>query len=227
MALAGIAAGCAASDPPPTNPLDETSTGTTMTGGTPRPLPTFPASGTVTVTPSDGSTPSPDAAAQAEHVTGEAISRLAEWTGVPETDLRLTAIERVEWPDACIGIANPAVACAEVITPGYRVTLHHVNAPDVPYLVHANETGRYAWAPLFGPEERTVAGVDAAAGTVTLERIEGGTDAMGTLHRVAPGSTLEVPLAALQPGQRVVIGTAPAVDGAREGLIVLLAPVVP
>jgi hypothetical protein len=29
----------------------------------------------------------------------------------------------VEWPDACLGVSQPDVACAEVITPGYRVLL--------------------------------------------------------------------------------------------------------
>lgn len=29
----------------------------------------------------------------------------------------------VAWPNACLGVANPSGACAEVITPGYRILL--------------------------------------------------------------------------------------------------------
>ena len=35
----------------------------------------------------------------------------------------MKSVEFVEWPDACLGIAQRDVACAEVITPGYRIIL--------------------------------------------------------------------------------------------------------
>ena len=38
-------------------------------------------------------------------------------------DIRLVELEAVEWPNACLGIQEPDQSCAEVITPGYRVTL--------------------------------------------------------------------------------------------------------
>lgn len=170
-------------------------------------------------------TPASDASAEAEQVTGEAIARLAEWIGAPEAEFRLTSIEAVDWPDACLGIENPALACAEVITPGYRVTLHHVAAPNSPYLVHASEGGRYSWAPSRGPAPRTVASVDPDAGTVTLEPLDAGEGEMGTLQRTVPGSFLEVPLRQLEPGQRISIATADPLDGAVAGLIVLLVPI--
>lgn len=224
--LAFILAGCAPSDPPPTSPLDEDADNATL--GTSIPLPTFTPPSEVTASPTtDPSiTPTSDAAAEAEQITGEAIARLAEWIGAPETEFRLTSIEAVDWPDACLGIENPAIACAEVITPGYRVTLHHVSAPNSPYLVHASEGGRYSWAPSRGPVPRTVASVDPDAGTVTLEPLDANEDDMGTLHRTVPGSFLEVPLRDLEPGQRVSIGTADPAEGADAGLIVLMVPIV-
>jgi len=33
----------------------------------------------------------------------------------------LVTVEQVDWPDACLGVAEPDQVCAQVITPGYRV----------------------------------------------------------------------------------------------------------
>lgn len=227
--LLPLLAACAPSDPPPTSPLDEE----TPTA-TPSPPATVSATATSTGTPDETSqptvaasgTPATSAAAEAERITGEAIARLAEWSGTPQTELRLTSIEAVDWPDACLGVANPALACADVITPGYRVTLHHVSDPEVPYYVHTSKDGRYSWAPSLEPESRWVESVDAEAGTVTLEATggEGQEDHLGRMHRVVPGSYLEVPLDALPVGQRVWIGTADPVGG-EAGLIVFLVPI--
>jgi hypothetical protein len=228
-ALAAVAilllAACAPSDPPPTSPLADANA---PTGTVPGALPTFPAGATVipTDTPSGAwPTPASSAAVDAERITGDAIARLAEWIGGAETEFRLTSIEATSWPDSCLGIANPVIACADVITPGYRVTLHHIAAPNSLYLVHTSNDGRYVWAPSRGPEERTVASVDPDAGTVGLERPAGGDDQLGLRHRAVPGSTLEVALRDLQAGQRVVIGTADPLEGGDAGLIVLLVPV--
>ena len=224
LAAVALLVACAPSDPPPTNPLDDGGATSTATG----PLPTFPATGSVTATaPLDGSsvTPASDVGAETERITGEALALLAEWIGAPATEFRLTSIEAVAWPDACLGIINPAVACAEVVTPGYRVSLHHVGAPSNAYLIHAGKGGRYVWSPSRGPEERIVASVDPDAGTVGLERPAGGDDQLGLLHRAVPGSSLDVPLRDLQPGQRVWIGTADPLDDAEAGLIVLLVPI--
>jgi hypothetical protein len=32
-------------------------------------------------------------------------------------------MERVEWPDACLGAAGDDEVCAEVVTPGFRIVL--------------------------------------------------------------------------------------------------------
>ena len=224
VVAAVLLAACAPSDPPPTNPLDDGGPGSTATG----PLPTFPATGSVTATaPLGGAsvTPASDAGAETERITGEALALLAEWIGAPATEFRLTSIEAVEWPDACLGVANPALTCADVVTPGYRVTLHHVAAPSSPYLVHVSKAENYVWAPSRGPVSRRVAAVDPDGGTVTLENL-GATEAhMGSLQRVVPGTFLEVPLRDLQPGQLVSIGTADPLDGAEAGLIVILVPI--
>lgn len=36
---------------------------------------------------------------------------------------RIISVEAVDWPDACLGAARPDEACAQVITPGYRIVI--------------------------------------------------------------------------------------------------------
>jgi hypothetical protein len=50
--------------------------------------------------------------------TEDLANRLGSADGIT-----LKGVGFVEWPDACLGIEQPDVACAEVITPGYRVLL--------------------------------------------------------------------------------------------------------
>jgi hypothetical protein len=55
--------------------------------------------------------------------TAAAKADLAGRLGVAEDEINVKGIEFVEWPNACLGVSQPDVACAEVITPGYRITL--------------------------------------------------------------------------------------------------------
>lgn len=48
---------------------------------------------------------------------------LAADLGISPDDILFTAFEEVDWPDACLGLPAADEACAEVITPGYRITL--------------------------------------------------------------------------------------------------------
>jgi hypothetical protein len=213
--LVALAAACGPSDPPPTSPLADPVTPSPDVTSTPAPLPTF------TPTPSDASPLPPDREVEAEHIVGEAISRLAEWTGEPETAFRLLEVEPVEWPNACIGVEIPDIACAEVITPGYRIAIYHAGRPNgPPYLVHASATGRYAWMPAFD----AVRVVESVSGNlVTFEAVPG-SDEMGRLHRAAPGSLLEPALSALSPGDRVHVAITWPLPGEDPGLIVWLVP---
>lgn len=49
----------------------------------------------------------------------------------------LTAFEK-EWPDACLGLAKSGEMCAQVITPGYEVT---VEASGKTYIYRTNSDG--------------------------------------------------------------------------------------
>ena len=67
-----------------------------------------------------------------------AISALSENLGLDADEIIVVSSETVEWPDACLGITNEGIACAEVITPGYKIILE-ANGKQVEY--HTDESG--------------------------------------------------------------------------------------
>jgi hypothetical protein len=50
-------------------------------------------------------------------------SHLAARLGLAIEEVRPLAIDDVRWPDACLGLRETGVFCAQVATPGYRVSL--------------------------------------------------------------------------------------------------------
>ena len=48
---------------------------------------------------------------------------VGEQQNVSPEQLQITAVEAADWPDACLGIAAPDVFCAQMITPGWAVTV--------------------------------------------------------------------------------------------------------
>ncbi|MDO8616927.1 MAG: hypothetical protein Q7T33_14545 [Dehalococcoidia bacterium] len=68
-----------------------------------------------------------------------AIAEFSQRSGVPASEISAVDAQFVEWPDACLGVQDPNIACAQVITPGYRVTLDTgVIAPEY----HTDLNGR-------------------------------------------------------------------------------------
>jgi hypothetical protein len=57
------------------------------------------------------------------------------------SDARIISVEAVDWPDACLGAANPGDICAAVITPGYRIILD-VGGQRVEYHTDRHGAGR-------------------------------------------------------------------------------------
>lgn len=53
----------------------------------------------------------------------EATTRLSQELNVAIEEVEVAEFEQVEWPDACLGIPAEGQACAQVITPGFRVVL--------------------------------------------------------------------------------------------------------
>ncbi|GAB4581104.1 MAG: hypothetical protein Fur0022_38510 [Anaerolineales bacterium] len=70
----------------------------------------------------------------------EEIARaaLALQLGIAQDTITLISIEAVDWPDGCLGINLTDIACAAVITPGYRIILQ---ANGQTYEYHSNKDG--------------------------------------------------------------------------------------
>ncbi len=58
--------------------------------------------------------------------------------GVAPEDVEVVQVESREWPDACLGVAAEDEVCAQVITPGWRVT---VRAEGEEYVLRTDEAG--------------------------------------------------------------------------------------
>lgn len=63
---------------------------------------------------------------------------LVQELDVPSTSVMFVGAEHVEWPNACLGAARGNELCAQMITPGYRVTLE-VNGET--HVLHTDEAG--------------------------------------------------------------------------------------
>ncbi len=202
-----LATACGALDEsPPRNPLGGEATAAAVTA---TPL----ASPSVVVSPSNAA-----AAIDLETAIGLAIEAMAEWLGIPMTQLALFGAEAVTWSNACIGLTRPGVACAAVETPGFRVTL--LDAFDNPHSVHLDARGGAVWAGLE-PLRGVVSSVDALAAVVTVQ-----VDGEAVALRASPGTTWETGLgglARLVPGDEVVGAYDAAPDGEEPPVIAWLA----
>ncbi len=67
-----------------------------------------------------------------------AVSALAKNLALDASEIQVISSEPVEWPDACLGITQEGVACAQVVTPGYKVILE-ANGKQVEY--HTDQDG--------------------------------------------------------------------------------------
>ena len=134
---------------------------------------------------------------------------MAEWLGVPATDLSVVEAEALVWPDACLGIDQPGVACAEVLTPGFRVVLS--DAFDGLHRVHADASGRLRWAG-ESVTSGTIVAVEGAAITLDLDGTEQRLIASpGTRYGSGGG---ELRLDDLAEGQTVTVAFDPSPTGA-------------
>ena len=72
----------------------------------------------------------------------QAAHYLAERLGVPRDRVEVVSVERVVWPDGCLGL--PArEACLPVSTPGYRAILRVDNAQ---YRIHTDRQSSFRFA---------------------------------------------------------------------------------
>jgi len=210
-AVAGLllAACGSGEEAPPTNPLNDTTT-VTATATLPAVVPTDePApTGPAPIDPND-----------TEAATGRALTLLAEWLGVPATNFSIGAAEPIEWSDACLGVAYPGMACAQVITPGFRIELLDVYLN--PHAVHLDTSGGAVWAGQMA-DEGVVVDVQLAAGRIRIE-----VDGDLLILRLAPGTAtpgLAEGSAALQPGMGVAVTFDAAPDGNEPPVVASIVP---
>ena len=69
----------------------------------------------------------------------EVRSAAAAELGLGLDTVRIVSVEKVDWPDPCLGVPDPLELCAQVITPGYRIVL---NANGQQVIYHTDETGQ-------------------------------------------------------------------------------------
>ena len=67
------------------------------------------------------------------------VKDLAKKIGAPESDIAGVGQEDQTWPDSCLGCVKTGESCAQVLTPGYRITLR---VRDATYEYHTNRTDR-------------------------------------------------------------------------------------
>jgi hypothetical protein len=67
-----------------------------------------------------------------------AIRALAQDLGADPGTIEVLGYEAVDWPDSCLGLPVPGEACAEVITPGWRIGLR---SGGIEYEARSDELG--------------------------------------------------------------------------------------
>lgn len=66
---------------------------------------------------------------------------LAAELGLTVEEMTIVRVEDAEWPDACLGLPEGGEACAQVITPGFRVV---VRAQGTEYTLRTDTSGNVA-----------------------------------------------------------------------------------
>jgi hypothetical protein len=103
-------------------------------------LPSTPLATPTEVRPGGGLITQPQAEQWANAPAGALNARkmLVDQLKVDVDTIGLVSVEKVDWPDACLGVYTPGIACAQVITTGYKVIL---TAAGQQYEFHTNESG--------------------------------------------------------------------------------------
>ena len=202
---------CTSKETPPRSPFDDRGGAPTAPPGTTSfPPPFTPPLLTPTPGGSGGtSSPVPQSpeAGDRESAIGAAIEALAQRMAVSATRISLVRAEQVDWPNGCLGVGLPGLACTQVITPGYRVLLRYDTGST-----HEMRTGR-GGASAWVAQSRIEATVQQPERTNSALAL---TDAAGKAISVllAPGTQrLDIPVGSLKAGDRVTLGADDVNDG--------------
>lgn len=75
-----------------------------------------------------------------------AQSKLANQLNIGPEFVRWVSIEKVDWPDSCLGLEQPGITCNTVITPGFKITLE---AGGTIFVFRTDLTGSQAVLEMF------------------------------------------------------------------------------
>jgi hypothetical protein len=171
----------------------------TACGGEALPSPVMPTSPPVAPAPSQPpAAPPPEAnqtptnpptqvPAAALEVVAAATSLLADELGVPASSIWLVEARPIQWSDASLGCPEPGMDYAQVITPGYMVTL---GVGEEVYTLHTDLEGRA----VFCPDHEGVPGEDIPADPMLADFILAARQDLATRLGVE-GDSLEVVVA--------------------------------
>jgi hypothetical protein len=67
-----------------------------------------------------------------------AVANLSQALSIAESQVQVVSYEQEQWPDSCLGLADPGEMCLQVITPGWLILL---DAAGKQYEIHTDETG--------------------------------------------------------------------------------------
>ena len=134
LLLMTVVAACGAPSTPPVFPTASSKPAATLP---PSVLPTLPPS---PIKPGGGLVTKPQAEEwqNAPQAALSARADLAKRLQIDIDTIKLISVEQVDWPDACMGIHQPDVMCAQVVISGYKVVLE---ANGQQYEYHTNESG--------------------------------------------------------------------------------------
>jgi hypothetical protein len=65
-------------------------------------------------------------------------NQVSELLGIPIESIQIEKLEKIDWPNSCLGLPEADEACTEVITPGWLLTF---SIDGQEYRFRANETG--------------------------------------------------------------------------------------
>ena len=85
-----------------------------------------------------GPEPTPTPHSDPPEAVVAAEQQLSKELGIPVDEIDYVSFSREEWPDACLGLAEPDEMCAQVITPGWRIVL---TAEGQQYVYRTDESG--------------------------------------------------------------------------------------
>jgi hypothetical protein len=96
-------------------------TGCQSAAKAPQPLSTPTLSPSVSITPQEKKVMS--ASALAQDLQQALLKIVAQEQNVAAGVLKITQVEEADWPNACLGLPQAGEFCAQMITPGWAVTV--------------------------------------------------------------------------------------------------------